>query len=490
MVDPVLSLAGIETLVLGAIFLGAAAVAYDGYQKAKRAARDAAERNKGLLFQTRATALPRRICFGTARLGGIDAYVVTTGDDNEYLHYFLVWCEGPCEEFVSLLFDGVEVEDQGNPTTGKYAGLVMQEFHNGSLPQSASSQAALEIPDWGATDQLHGICYSWIRLKYDQVAFENGVPNMSAVIKGTNDIIDPRTGARVHTSNPVLCCAHYMSLFQKGPGVLYWRENNIPSLIAAANACDELVTLAAGGTEKRYEFNGAITLDSTAEDNIVAFRTAMAGSIVHAGGKWYYEAGVYTEPTFEITESMLRGPLTQRTRQTKRDRINTVRGVFASPGNFYFASDFKAYQVASLVEQDGEELVQDLELMNTHSPSCCRRIGKINIYRSQYSRQVTLIMDVEGLRIRPGLAVWLTYSRLGYDKTPMEVLGWEFVMDDLTIKVKVDLRETNAAIFAWDPSEDDSLDPGPITGGDINAPAAGVGGDPGAVIGGLTYGEI
>lgn len=482
--------AGIEVLVLGALFVGAAAVAYDGYQKAKKAARDAAGRSRGILYQTRATAMPRRIIFGQTRVGGIELYVTTSGTDNEYLHYIFGWGEGPCNNVFKIFFDGEEVTFSGNDATGDYAGLVHHQFAYGHVPQDAIADAVTNVPSWQSSDRLYGICHSWMQLKYDEAGFPNGVPDISALITGYANVFDPRAPSKGYSNNPALCWATYMALDKIGPGVLFFEEIDQEDLIAAANVCEESVALTVGGNEDRYTFDGVIELDRNVEEVIGMFRTAMAGTITYVGGRWRVFAGAYITPTFTIDDSMLVAPVKQKTIQSRRERINTVRGLYTNSENNYFPTDFPPYSDEDYISADGEILFDDLALMNNHSFSMCRRIAKIHLLRSRFSKQILIECNIEALRTHPGLPVFFDHSRLGFDQTPMEVLTWDMIIEDNNVRISMTLRLTDSSIFTWDASEDrtdDAALPG-VNG--VSSPSSGFGGNPDNIVGGLSYGEI
>ncbi len=81
--------------------------------------------------------------------------------------------------------------------------------------------------------------------KFDRAAYPNGLPNISAVLRGKNDIYDPRTQARGWTDNPALVLADYLVSPRSAGGYgATWADNiDEASVIAAANACDEMVAV-------------------------------------------------------------------------------------------------------------------------------------------------------------------------------------------------------------------------------------------------------
>jgi hypothetical protein len=112
---------------------------------------------------------------------------------------------------------------------------------------------------WTADHLCLGRTVVFLRLHYNDQFFANGLPSISFLVSGKQDIVDPRTGAAGFTENPVLCIADYLANVQFGFKALA-TEVPAPQVIAAANVCDEQVALASGSTEARYACDGTFPL--------------------------------------------------------------------------------------------------------------------------------------------------------------------------------------------------------------------------------------
>ncbi len=458
---------------------------YTARQAAKLASQVATQgRQRGSLYQIRAGALPRRIPYGYLRLGAIETYVSAYGDNNDYLSYIMIWGEGPCEGLTNLLFDGQNVDlvpiddDTANANIlvaapgSPWEGCVRFETELGTQDQPPHGREI--IPTWGDVDTniLKGICYSWLELKFDPNKFPKGVPNISAILLGRNDIYDPRDSTYKYTNNSALCLNHYMTLQKLGPGLDYDTEIGEAELIAATNICEELDTVpssACGGSSPsnwpetsdsssdnssgstvdifKYTFNGVVELNKTAEEIIDEFRTSMAGVTVYIGGRWRIYAGAYIVPTFEITKDMLVGPVRRRTRSGKRDRINKVRGVYSNVDTLWVPTDFPAVQDDAAITADGEELVEDIDLLNTDSPYRAQLIASIMLKKSRYGREVMVSCNIEAWRAQPGLTVLFHFPEIGFEHVPMDVNSMALSIKDRKMAVSLVLRETNIDVY-------------------------------------------
>jgi len=469
-----------------AIYLTIAASAY-GYYSAARAAKMAKkgtqtntqERTNGSLHQVRSGAFPRRLVYGRDRVGGLEVFFGSSGEDNEYLHFIFYWCEGPVKGVEQLLFDGGGVDlvpiDEDNPNIlvaregSYYDGLIRFETLLGEESQPPLAVGGM-FPGWNETephtDLMVGCCYSYLQLKFDKVKFANGVPDISAVINGFSNINDVREGEGLkYTNNAALCLNNYACLQKLGPGLDYATEIGEDELIAAANHCEEQVDSpkqgadsgdSSGGSgnyasreqEFRYTFNGVISLDQSAEEIIERFRNAMAGVTVYIGGRLRIYAGVYQVPTFTITKEMIVGPVQRRTRASKRDRLNIVRGVYANDFTRWVGTDFPAVKIQEYIDADGEELSDDIDLLDCDSPYRAQRIAAIYLKRSRFGKEINVPCSIDAWRAQPGLTVFFHFPEIGFDMMPMDVAAMSLGIDNNALTLSLNLRQTDPSIFS------------------------------------------
>lgn len=345
-----------KALLIGGISRAANAVFGGG-----RSATGAAINTPGTeIRMTNTPAAPRRVIYGETRVGGQIVYAEETGADNEYLHLVLVLAGHECAAISSVYFNDTELTllSTGNDANGiarlttstaPYSLLVRIKKHLGASTQVADADLVSDSNShWTSTHRLRGVCYLVVRLKWDTDAYPAGLPNISAVVQGrkvydpresSHDSADPSTWA--YADNVALCAADYLHDSTFGLGVP-WSAIDEDALIAAANVCDEDVTLAAGGTVDRYRANGVFTVDTAPESTLNHLADAMAGWIVWTAGQWTISAGTYTAPTITLDESHLVGPMSVQTKASRRDNANGVRGVFSSEDHDYQPTSFPA----------------------------------------------------------------------------------------------------------------------------------------------------
>ena len=116
-----------------------------------------------------------------------------------------------------------------------------------------------------------------------QNAFEQGLPNISAKVKGRK-IYDPRTTTTVWSENPALVIRDYLTDTVYGLGATA-AEIDDASFIAAANVCEESVTLIWRRHARRYTFNGVVDTQNTPRSNLEQMLTALNGSLYYSNGQ-------------------------------------------------------------------------------------------------------------------------------------------------------------------------------------------------------------
>lgn len=153
---------------------------------------------------------------------------------------------------------------------------------------------------WTANCKLQGKTCAYVRLRFDATIYSNGIPNISFVVQGKNNIYDPRDGTYKYTANAALCIADYLSNTTYGFKAAYSTEIPDAQLIAAANICDETVALANGLTEARYECNGGFQIDATRGTILQNLLTSCAARLTYVGGQFSINPGAWVGSSLSL----------------------------------------------------------------------------------------------------------------------------------------------------------------------------------------------
>ena len=340
--------------------------------------------------------------------------------------------------------------------------------HLGSASQTVDSDLEDEIGEWTSAHRLRGLCYLYVRLKWNVDAWQGEVPNITARVRGKK-IYDPRGPSTAYSANPALIISDYLTDTVYGMGCVYADELDETALIAAANVCDEDVSLDAGGTENRYEAHIAFPSDSDPVQTLENLVQSMAGSLNYSGGTFIIHAGAWRAPTLSFDESDLIGPIDVQTGLPRESVINGVRGTFFSPENNDVPDDYPPILSSVFVSEDGGvEFWRDLPLNATNSSTMAQRITKIVLLQARQDIAVTTTFNLSAVQFRVGDVIELSNSRFGWTDKTFEVQQWALKAVDAggeapLLGIEALLRETAANLYDWSTSEETSYDPSPDT---------------------------
>jgi len=450
--------------------------------KAPGAADQASVDNK---ITVRQSAASRQIVYGEMRIGGIYAFIHST-DSNNHLHVVVMVAGHEIDSFQEVWVNDAaysvedDLDDDGfiSKAGDKFGTKLRFKFHLGAADQAADADLIAECGSdaWSTTDRLRGIAYAYVRLVWNADTFGGGVPNLSFVVRGKNDIYDPRDESTDYSANSALCLANYLCDATYGIPVDYDTGIDEAALIAAANICDEEITLAGGGSEVRYRTDGVMTSDAQPQEIIGKLLGAMHGKAPYDGERWKIMAGAYATPSLTFTDDDLRAGPKIQTITSRKDLFNAVKGTYIgasppagddsdAPRNNYQVIDFPPVVSDTYRDQDGQRLWKDISLPLTTSATRAQRIAKIDLLKARQQIVATMPCKLSVWRCQAGDTVLWTSERYGWTAKPFEVASAKFSVDDNppTLGVDLVLRETAASVYDWSSSEESAVDPAPNT---------------------------
>lgn len=326
---------------------------------------------------------------------------------------------------------------------------IKVRHHLGAADQLADAQlvaatAGLTDGKWRATDRLQGICYSVFVLDLNNPDLQGGLPQITATIRGAH-VLDPRSGATVWTDNSALCAYDFLRSADYGKGVL---PEQVQGVIAAANACDELITVTDGGetiTAPRYRCNGAWTSDEDPDSVLEDICRTMAGFAV-PGGAWRLQAGVYTAPVLVLDDDLAAGPISMVPAPGRADAWNGVRGQYIDPAQYNQSVDFEPLQVAAYVDDDGGEVWGALNLPFSAEGWRARTLAAISLEQSR-ARSLVWVGPLACLRAQVGDRVAVSNALLGLAGNTFRVTARQY---DHTAEgcVQLTLTQDDPAYYA------------------------------------------
>lgn len=328
----------------------------------------------------------------------------------------------------------------------RYKGAIRLKKYVGTDTQAADTDliaesSALTDGRWTSDHKLSGIAYIYARLEFRPNVFPNGVPTISAVIKGRK-VYDPRSLTTAWSENPALCIRDYLT----APFGLNVDSTKIDedSFIEAANICDEVVD-----TAPRYTLNGAFTT-ATSPDRILSdMLTSCGGILWFSQGKWRIKVAKWSTPVLDLDEDDLRSNIKLATRHSRKDTFNSVKGTFSGEQSDWQETDYPAVTDATALATDnGVPNVLDMPLKFTKTSAEARRLARVALNRNREQLSISASFGSRALALSVGDIIRLTNTRFGWTNKTFEVMTWSYLLgEDGGFVVNLTLREISAAVF-------------------------------------------
>ena len=400
-----------------------------------------------------------------------NVYLETIGDSGPYNR--LGHTQSLGETFVGMT--------NGTPKQGDTGSLVQ---NNANFPNP-----------WTADCSLVGMTAAFIRLEYDATLFPGGIPQISFLVHGKNDILDPRTSPPTigYSENAALCIADYLANKQYGFKCNYGTDIHLPNLIAAANICDEPVALAEPRvspprTEPRYTCCGHFNVGMKRGEILQNMLTSCAGRLTYIGGQFSIWPAAWRGVSMTLDmigsppESWVlknaAGPIQWRSSVSISNLYNGVKGTYISPVNNWQSSDFPRYAQDGLhgytwssptysndlnLEHDGgDRRWLDIQLPFTISCPTAQRLAKIELMRRRQQGTGTFLLNMAGYQLVPPDILSMTLAYFGWTNKYLEVLAARFKLDrqqdsgqEVTLLgVEIDVQETDPSVYDWEVIEE------------------------------------
>lgn len=435
--------------------VGAGLAFYAASQQEKLNTKSPLRDNEPSAQTVRSSKAPIRFILGRVSTGGVLVWAQEqsgTATEGELLHLVYVLCEGAVDGIENIYLGEEEIS-----TYGEFASyeLIVN-------PTEVNPFLKANCPDWKDSQIGRGLSFLRITLKYSAEKFPSGIPEMRAVVRGRNDIYDPRTGNNIYTRNTAL-------------HILWFLRNrcNVPddeiifeTFASAANVCDEALTNADGSVSQRYRTSCVIGADEQRPGVLQKLEASCAGKLIRVGGRWMLQAGAYYGPyDFEITEDMIVGTVVGSSESTNDSAINTVRGTFIDPEQSWTETDYPEVSVSEWILEDGGEAAETMTFPYVDDAYQPQRLANIALRQRRAGGAISLPMNFSGYNCRPGRVVLVNLPSLN-------IFG-EFIVSDWSMGdnegCTVQVKQYESAIF------DDAVGQAYNPLGFINLPSGGLG---------------
>lgn len=502
------------------VALIAASAAYSRNQAKKAKAAFASLRDQGTTVTFSDPMAVAAWIYGECRVGGVVIFAHTTGASNKDLHQVMALCPHSLSEIGDIYFGD---EALGMPWAGGSPSNVpdVSSPYYGStrinrkvLGGSADSELVSESGGaWTTSDKLTDISSLYVKTLWNVDKFPQGLSfNISCDVKG-RACFDPRDSSTAYTNNPALILRDYLVNFLGYSTA----EIDDDDVIAAANICDETVTIADTTTQARYTFNGRILTDTKPADGRQMIARSMAGWCAKVGAKWRMKAGAHQTSSLSLTAADFIGPIEWINQDPISEACNAVRARWLSPEKNWQevttplvrkivtapnitagarctivsvgSTSFTAIGASSntvgvtftatgpgtgtgtvdpyLGEDNGVEHIRDIDLFGVTNEATALRLSRIQLEESRHGLTFSCIVPLVGMKVQAGDYVDVTMSAYGWTSKLFRVASHREVHetgeDGLFISVRLVLREVSSAIYSRTASDETTADPAPNT---------------------------
>jgi len=181
----------------------------------------------GITVTAKAPTAPYRIVYGSSRVGGVIVYAETTSDTNEFLHMVIVLAGHEVDDIPTIFLgdDIVALETTSSDSNGipiftptssdKYNGKLRVKKHFGDASQLADANLVADVTQWTTNHKISGKAYLYLKFSFDSDVYPNGVPNVSAIVKGKK-LFDPRATSFTASSSTVSTSSNTITISNHG----------------------------------------------------------------------------------------------------------------------------------------------------------------------------------------------------------------------------------------------------------------------------------
>lgn len=420
---------------------------------------------------------PRTGAFGETALGTDIRYIYPSGTDQRYIDYIIGVA---CHKVESI--DELWIEDRlawsSSSGYASWTNVGGARLTVATRTKGTSGNAINIGGAWTGSARLTGCAYIHVRIdrqgtKKTDSPFSGGLASRITIKGKGMPLYDPRLdttrgGSGSHRAddqttwatttarnNPALQILAYLigwkiaGKLSVGRGVPL-DDIDFDSFITAANACDEDIDLAGGGTQNRYETAGMFSEGDDADTILNALAVSCNAELRDYNGRigLFVKVNDLAVPVASFSDQNILSGFRSATGQVL-SIPNVIRGRYTDPSNnaLYQLVD---YPEVSLTSVDGIERVLPLDLPYVQEGRRAQRIAKQALQRAQYSDTYEAEFDVTALKCGTGDVVEISFEALGWTDKLFRVISQSLTQNG---RIAMQLRVEDASIYAWEEDE-------------------------------------
>ena len=433
---------------------------------------------------------PREVLFGRAATGGrlLDGFNYGGDNGTDWEVLLIALADHECDALEGFFVGDTYHTFSGNGTVPGFNGQLQVYFLPGTETQAWPAIVADNWAGYSPSDNAAGVACVAVAYKADQPDQDNpvwpgGRPNFLCVLRGmkcyqarkdstvpggsgSHRWADPSTWE--WTANAAECRYQYqrgiyaLNRVDQPDQLLIGRglseieappERSIPHAVV----CDEDVPLKAGGTEKRYLFNGVIDAE---EDFLTAegyFADAMAGVICQPEGGIEVEPGQAKAVSFEITDldilNLEEVEFEDFRGEADSEWVNTLAGRYVEPTQRWKLHSAPVRRVQADILADGGQRLSAPDLRHVTSGTQAQRIFEIRRRLGRLLKTGKIVLGPRFAEVEEG--DWIGWTSARHFNGARVVFRIKTLARSLQWHHTLSLREIAASVYDWDEDVDE-----------------------------------
>lgn len=425
--------------------------------------------SNGLQVNSKNALAPMQFVYGKARKGGTITFQEVTGGNNKILHQIISLAGHEIDSVEDVyLNDAIIQMSNGDVTSAIWDDKIKVYIHDGS--QTSATDAFSNSTETLATT-LHaetsvtsdfigkGIAYIYCRFEYDSTTFSNGVPQVTAVVKGKKVVTTINGVAQTPTWTDN--AAWIIRDFITSDYGLEDTSIDYATFEEAASICEDTTVLS--DSSKQYTINGIVQASQNSGTVLQEMMTSCGGTLFWGAGAWRLFAGAFVAPTKILTLDDLRSGISLDTKMSMANNFNAVRGTFVDRDGGYVSADYpQINSSAFLAEDNGVESVLDLALPYTTNSIAAQRLAKQMLFRNREQLTLSAEFGLNALDIEVGDFIKFRNDRYGWttgNEKTFEVTDWRLSpnVDEGDLRVSMTLRESSSSAYGFNESDEQDI---------------------------------
>ena len=425
--------------------------------------------SNGLQVNSKGALAPSQFVYGKVRKGGTITFAESTGGDNKILHQVISIAGHEIDSVEGIYINDILVQmTNENVTEPIWDNKVKIYVHNGdqtsatdTFANSTQTLATTLHSETSADSNFvgKGIAYLYCRFEYDSTVFANGVPVVTAVIKGKKvaTTINGVAQTPAWTDNAAWIIRDFIT------SEYGLNDNSIDyATFEEAASISEDTTVLSDST-KQYAINGVIQSSESIGNVLQNMMTSCGGTLFWGSGSWRLFVGAFVTPTKILTLDDLRSGISLDTKMSMANNFNAVRGTFVDADAGWVSADYPQINSSAFLAQDnGVESVLDLNLPFTSNPKAAQRLARQMLFRNREQLTLSAEFGLNALDIEVGDFIKFRNDRYGWttgNEKTFEVTDWKLSpnVDNGDLRVAMTLRESSSSAFGFTSADEQDI---------------------------------